>query len=146
MKILSIVFAGLTLVVAGLVFWLSKVAGGGLSLLDLFLDAFAVVKLTLILLVPVLILAVFLPNGRGQAGGVLKVLMWSALGLAALVTAERVLNIQNAVQRTHTTNLQVVAPSLAESLMPLVLGLLIAAIAAWKIASARPPSPAPAFD
>ncbi|PTS88166.1 MULTISPECIES: hypothetical protein [unclassified Caulobacter] len=55
----------------------------------------------------------FLPPGVGLAASLLD-------GLTIL----------NVMQRTNTTSLMVIAPSLAEAIMPLALGLLIGALAA----------------
>jgi len=51
-----------------------------------------------------------------------------ALGLATSLLAG--LSVVIAVQQTHTTSLMVVAPSLAEAMTPLALGLLVGALAA----------------
>jgi hypothetical protein len=145
MNLLWKIFAGLTVVVAGLVVWLCNVAGG-MPLSALFLDSSPIVQLTDLLLILALVLAAVLPNGRGQTGGFQKVLLWGGLAFAALITLQRLSVIRMAMERTRTTNLQVIAPSLAESLVPFALALLIAAIAAWKVASVRKPSPAASFD
>lgn len=145
MKTLWKIFAALAVVDVVLVLWLCQVAGG-MPLSALFYDAFVLTKMIEMLLLLGLVPVAVVPNGKGQTSGFLKVALWLSLALGALATLQSVLNTWGAVQRTHTNNLQVVAPSLAEGLVPLGLGLLIAAIAAWKVASAKPRSPAANFD
>lgn len=145
MKTLWKIFAALAAVVVGLVLWLCNKAGG-MPLSALFLDAFVISQLVEILLVLGLVVAAALPNGRGQVAGFLKVWLWLLLGLGALGTLRSLSTTLRAMQDTHTTNLMVIAPSLAEGLVPLGLGLLAAAICAFKLASARKPSPAGQFD
>ncbi len=144
MKTLWKIFAGLMLLVIALTLWLCQVAG--MPVRFLYLDSFIVVQAVEIFLVLGLILIAVLPNGRGQLSGLLKAMLWFELGFSILASLYGLMSVQAGMAATHTTNLRVIAPGLAESLVPLAIGLLIATVAAWKVASARKPSPAPTFD
>jgi uncharacterized membrane protein YidH (DUF202 family) len=103
----------------------------------LFLQATAVVKMVetiLILgLIATLVAGVVLMATGKKAGDtlILTLLGWLGVALGLLAFAFAALNIWIAVERTHTTNPQVVAPSVAEALLPVCLGLLMATIASF---------------
>jgi hypothetical protein len=145
MKTLWKIFAALGAADIVLVLWLCQVAGG-MPLSALFYDAFVLTKMIELLLLLGLVLVAVLPNGKGQMGGFLKVALWLLLGLGALGSLQSLSSTWQAMQGTGVSRLQVIAPSLAEGLVPVGLGLLIAALAAWKIASSKPRPAAANFD
>lgn len=140
MKVMAIVLgvAGAALLVfaIGLGAWAGMPANP-LTILGILLgQASSVSKLVLILLaiqaIVILIIGVprlTKPKGDGDRS-VLALFSFvpPGLGLAASLLAG--LSVMIAMQQTHTTSLMVIAPSLAEALTPLALGLLIGALAA----------------
>lgn len=96
---------------------------------SLFLDAFLITKLVLILLLVVLALVALLPNGKGQGSDLLAIMGWLALGLGLLASLVALSNVLRAVAATGTSNLKVIGPSLSEGLMPIAFGLLVATVA-----------------
>lgn len=104
-------------------------------LFALFADAMVTTKLIEMLIVVVMVAAVFIGilHASGKVSGVsgfLAFVTWAGpiLGLIGMGLALMIVWI--AVRNTHTTNFMVVAPSVAEGLLPLCLGLLTGTVAA----------------
>lgn len=96
---------------------------------SLFLDAFLITKLAVVVLLALLGLVALLPNRSGQAGGILTIMGLLAAGFGLMATLLAASNIMRAVAETGTRDLKVLGPSLAEALMPLAVGLLAAFLA-----------------
>ncbi|MDB5470297.1 MAG: hypothetical protein JWR84_1857 [Caulobacter sp.] len=138
MKPLPLALGAATLVAFAACIGLSLYAGMPVqSLLYLFLDAEFITKLADMLLLVMVGLAAFLPRGRGQGGGLLTIIMGLALGLGLLITLLNASFIYRAVQMSGMPDLRITAPSLAEGLLPLALGLLAGFLAAAR-AGKRP--------
>lgn len=105
------------------------------TLLYVFVDAELITKMVDMLVMLMLAGALFLPKGR--RGELLMIVGWLALGLGLLGTLFKASMIMRAIQMTGTTNLRVIAPGLAEGLLPVTLGLLTMTIAAVR-AGKRP--------
>lgn len=105
------------------------------TLLYVFVDAELITKMVDMLVMLMLAGALFLPKGR--RGELLMIVGWLALGLGLLGTLFNASMIMRAIQMTGTTNLRVIAPGLAEGLLPVTLGLLTVTIAAVR-AGKRP--------
>ncbi|MBO9559051.1 MAG: hypothetical protein J7515_10750 [Caulobacter sp.] len=71
-----------------------------------------------------------LTKGRADDPSLLSTLSLLPPGLGLAATLFSALSIARAMQATHTTELIVIAPSLAEALAPLAVGLLLGALAA----------------
>lgn len=134
MKPLPLVLAFLTVAAGAAIVGLAGLAG--VPLVDLFPDAGLMTMLATVLLVLILIAAVIIglvsrraPDAGQEGSFMLKLIIWIAVLLGALATAQALVFVQINVAQTHTTNLKVVAPSLAEALIPLTIGLLAGAIA-----------------
>lgn len=95
----------------------------------LFLDAFLLTQLVVVLVVVLLGLAALLPNPQGQTSNVLVVVALAALALGLLSTLLNVNMTLSAMRATGTTNLKVIGPGLAEGLLPLAFSLLTATVA-----------------
>ncbi|KQY35582.1 hypothetical protein ASD38_03215 [Caulobacter sp. Root487D2Y] len=74
--------------------------------------------------------ATSLAKGRSGDPSLLSVLTLLPPGLGLLATLLTGLSIVRAMQNTHTSDLFVIAPSLAEALAPLGVGLLLGAVPA----------------
>ena len=130
MKPLPLALGALTLVAFGASIGLAVYAGMPVHFLPyLFLDAELITKLADMLLLVMVGLAFFLPKGRGQGGGLPMIMSGLAVGLGLLVSLFNLSMTFRAMQATGTTNLQVIAPGLAEGLLPVALGLLAATVA-----------------
>lgn len=140
MKIVAIVLglagAGLLVFAIVLGIWAGMPANPLTTLGILTVQTSSVSKLALMLLamqaIVILITAVprLIKRQSEGDGSLLTVfsLVAPGLGLAASLLAG--LSVLIAMQQTHTTNLMVIAPSLAEATTPLALGLLVGALAA----------------
>ena len=100
----------------------------------LVLSAGPMVKLAYLLLTGLAIwLAVLgvtsLAKGRAENPSALSILSLAPPGVGLLATLYTVLVILRVMQDTHTSDLIVIAPSLAEALAPLGVGLLLGAVA-----------------
>lgn len=103
----------------------------------LFRNTFMLVKMAEIILGLILLLVVVVgllqlaTDNSGKPSSFLSVIMWlsAALGAAAALYGAAV--IHTAIVNTNTTNTRVWAPSAAEALFALTIGLLVAAVAAW---------------
>lgn len=108
---------------------------GQAGLWNLWLDSGPLVKLSVLPLLMLLLLVLILGSisrADRQGGGVgsaLKVLAWICLGLGALGSIPSLLTVWSMVQRFHPTRMMVYAPGLGEALLPVTLGLIVAALA-----------------
>ena len=122
----------------GAVFYLTQVAAmpGGLRALGiLLLDMSPTLKIAMFLIVGLGVTTLTLgpPQIRKGADGDGSQLRWLAIGATALgllAAARQGLIIRQAMAETHTTNLQVIAPSLAEAALVAAAGLMVGALAA----------------
>jgi len=135
---LAVTFAGMT--------WLSNHAGGE-SIAGMFLNADPLVKLAAIALMLAVILALVLglvslaDRSGGARKGLALISVWApALGL--LVTAWHSFTVFSSVSRIGAVDSRVWGLSAAEGMIPLLLGLGAAVIAA--LFMLRKPQPAPA--
>jgi hypothetical protein len=71
-----------------------------------------------------------LAKGRSDAPSALSILSLAPPGLGLAATLLTALSIVRAMQATNTSDLFVIAPSVAEALAPLGVGLLLGAVAA----------------
>jgi hypothetical protein len=117
------------------VFAIARYAGmPGFPLLTLYQNSLMVTKLfetPLIMALIVVVVVALVQVFANKAGGRLTfftTMAWAAPALGLLATAYAFLNISIAMKRTNTTNLMVVAPSASEALLPLAIGLTIAAV------------------
>lgn len=144
MKVLAIVFAVLAAASGAGVWWLVQLAGGtGLGLAELYVNAHPLTKLTdlSIGLMTVATLVLGLVRGKGGApigGALLRLMIWLAAGLGLLAALQAGLSTWRAAAMVHVTDLRVVAPGLAEALIPFLLGCICAALAAALSPSSRP--------
>jgi hypothetical protein len=110
----------------------SIVVWQGMPVSALFLDTSAITKLVDIVLALCLTAAVILTSvpASDSRSSAMAVFAWTGplLGLAGALFYAMIIWV--AVQRTHITRFVVVAPSLAEAMLPLALGLLVGALAA----------------
>lgn len=127
---------GLALVVAavGLAIW-AYVPGDPLSIIGTLLaDADPIAKVALFLVVGCLAAitvvggSTLFRSSRGSSDG-LMVLGWIAPGVGVLAAIYGGLNIRTAVVRTNTTNLMVIAPSVAEVILIAGISLLVGGLA-----------------
>lgn len=141
MKLIALALAALGIALFGAAAWLEVYSG--LPVVALF-DSILVTRAVTLALGVLLLVAAFAPAGRGSGSDWLLILFWIGLGLGFLTTAMEELSVVTAIQRTGTTNPKIFGPSLAGGLVPLSLGLLVAAVAAWRIGTARQALPAAA--
>ncbi len=132
MKWMWVILAALG--VAG-IFGLMRYAGWDAPPWALFPNATYVVKLTDMLLVAMFVLVALVglielgtsKNARGSQ--FLTVMVLVAVGFGVLAAVYTASHVSLAIQNSHTTNMRVVAPGVAEGLLPLTLGFIIAAVA-----------------
>ena len=116
--------------------WIARWAGMD-ELSPLFFDAGLLTKLVDLTLAAalagVVVIGLLRPDDDKQDGGspILTLATWAAPALGALAMAYNALLVWEAASQAHVTHLQVVAPGLAEALLPLSLGLLAGAAAAF---------------
>jgi hypothetical protein len=105
-----------------------------LGLLD-FISSFSMLgSVLLAIAIPVV---AFVPLGNERSGGWPPIVLWCALGFGWLLTLYGEFNTALAIKQTHTTNFQVYGPSIASDLPPLGLGLLVAAVCAFRMTTAN---------
>ena len=144
MKFFAVLAIPLAIVAWGAVLFLARYAGlDGFPLLKLYINATLIVKSALNLLtlgLPAAAVLTILHLGRsgGADRGALIGVSLAGVGLGLLATAFGFMTIWIVMKRTHTTHLRVVAPSAAEDLMPIAMGLTIAAICGLGILFGRP--------
>ncbi len=94
--------------------------------------------LVLALVVVAVIALIGVVNRKGAPA--LRPMLWIAPIFGLIGMAQEAFNVFSSAQRLHVTRFEIISPYLAASLLPLCVGLLIAAIAAW----ANPRKAAPA--
>jgi uncharacterized membrane protein len=153
MRNLAIAFAVLAVAAFAGVLVLAQIAGGsgaGPSPWALYLDSGPLEKLTDMLLVAgaVAIAVVGLVrdgHGNRSAAAALPYFASAALAVGVLAALQGALRTWTVASRVHVTNFMVVAPSLAEAMIPLSVGLLCAAFGFGLARSRRAePGPTPA--
>jgi hypothetical protein len=80
--------------------------------------------------IAILVVAWFAKGRRSSDPSALALLSLAPPGAGLAATLMTALSIGRVMQQTHTTELMVIAPSLAEALAPLAIGLLLGAAAA----------------
>ena len=134
MKTVLAILVLLTAAAAGAMFWLMQHAGG-MTFAEMVLDADLLVKLAILAQSPLFLLALLLGFigllQKPQPGGgkPLKVLAFVAPLPGLLAAIYNGLRIQTAAAKFGVTDLRVVAPGLAEGLLPLAWGLATATVA-----------------
>jgi hypothetical protein len=134
-KALSWIFGLLAVLVLGGAVGLSLYSG--LEPWYLYDTGGALTGLSNVLLVILLLVVAFAPAGRGPGTSWLAVIMWPGLALGAAATLLDELTTAAAAGHTHTTNLKVIGPGMAGGLLPLGLGLLVVAVAAFRVSRRR---------
>lgn len=127
MKPVALLLGVATLAGFGGAIYLSNYAEAPLP--ALFLDAVVTTKAMIFLMMPLLLLAIVLP---GREPKLLVLVTVLALAMGGLASLYDIGSTMRAVAATGTTNLKIYAPSLAQGLMPIALGLLIATVAMAK--------------
>jgi hypothetical protein len=117
------------------VFGFCIIAGGGFPILALVFSAPMAARAADLLLVAMFALTVLVgliqaaTDKSPRGSPFLGVMTLMSAGLGLLAFTHEVLIIWRAVEITHTHNLRVVAPSLAEACLPLAVGFTVAAVA-----------------
>jgi hypothetical protein len=155
MKVLPWVLgvAGIALLASaiGLGIWAGMPANPLATLWILISQGSALSKLVYLLMVGLAIWLGLASRSASVATSIFTVLVFLPLGLGLAATLLAGLSVRMAMVETHTTDLMVIAPSLADALTPLAVGLLLAAAAAAARrksspsggAAISPPDPAP---
>lgn len=140
MKLLAIVLSllGLALLctAVALAQWAYMRGGPAALLWSLFLDlppSSKVLAIPLLIYAPIVLIlgcAQLRKGGESGPSSTLLTLSVVPVGAGLMVAALQGLNVYIAVERTHTTNLRVIAPSVAEAVLLIALGLLAGAAAA----------------
>jgi len=147
MKVAPVVLglSGVTILVVaiGLGIWAGMPANPLATLAILVLQAGALAKLFYLLLtglgIWIAVLGVsVLTKGRSGDPSLPGILALLSMGLGLLATLLAGISIGRAMQQTNTSDLMVIAPSLAEALTPLAIGLLLGAFATACQARAAP--------
>jgi hypothetical protein len=136
LRVLAIGFALLAIAAFAGVWVLAGIAGGaepGPGLPELWLDSGPLEKISDMLLVLCIVGAVVIGlirdgDGRRSAAAILAYVAWATLALAALTALQAALRSWAIARMVHVTNFRVVAPSLAEAVLTLGIGLLCAAL------------------
>jgi hypothetical protein len=140
MKYLGLIFLPLALASWILIAKIAHYAGmPGFPVLQLYSQASSITKLmttTLLLgLAATIVLGVIRMAGmKGVDRGLFIGLLWGGVGAGLLTSAYSFLVINMIIERTHTTNMRVAAPSAAEALLPISVGMTIAAVCGLVIA------------
>ena len=138
MKTIGLLLGLAGIAVFGAIAWLASYAGY-LNPVGLVLDSLALAKQIDVSLMGLLI--VILVGGataRSSMSDFLRVVGWVAPGLGILGTAHSGAAVLIAMEHTHLTRLMVTAPSIAEALAPVALGLMVGGLA---LLLARPKRP-----
>lgn len=134
--VLALLGAFLLVLAIALGIWAGMPANPLATLKILVLSSGPFAKLAYLLLtvlgiwITILIVAWFAKGRRSSDPSALALLSLAPPGLGLAATLMTAVSVVTAMQRTRTTELMVVAPSLAEALAPLAIGLLLGAAAA----------------
>jgi hypothetical protein len=120
MRILGWLALVLAIGVMGAASWIAEYAG--MPLPYVFLDATALTKLADMILALDFLAVTVLAFRR--VDGVAQAFAWSGLVIGALAACQSGLITWQATTMTHVSRFSVIAPSVAQSLLPLGLGLL----------------------
>lgn len=143
--VLGVAGAGLLVTAVGLGIWAGMPANPLATLWILISQAGPLSKLAYLLLTGVAIWIGLLAPRPSRDPSALMVLGLLAPGLGLAASLMAGLTIRIVMVQTHTTELMVIAPSLAEALAPFSIGLLLGAVAlALKAKAATGAEPAPA--